>query len=33
MYAVISSGGKQYRVSKGDTIQIEKLDKNVEYDC
>jgi large subunit ribosomal protein L21 len=28
MYAVISSGGKQYRISKGDTIQIEKLDKN-----
>ena len=28
MYAVISTGGKQYRVSKGDTIQIEKLDKN-----
>jgi len=27
MYAVISTGGKQYRVSKGDTIQIEKLDK------
>ena len=28
MYAVISTGGKQYRVSKGDTIQIEKLDQN-----
>ena len=28
MYAVISTGGKQYRVSKGDTIQIEKLDKS-----
>ena len=28
MYAVISTGGKQYRVSKGDTIQIEKLDKD-----
>ena len=27
MYAVISTGGKQYRVSKGDTIRIEKLDK------
>ena len=27
MYAVISTGGKQYRFSKGDTIQIEKLDK------
>ena len=28
MYAVINTGGKQYRVSKGDTIQIEKLDKD-----
>ena len=28
MYAVISTGGKQYRVSKGDTIQIEKLDQS-----
>ena len=27
MYAVISTGGKQYRISKGDTIRIEKLDK------
>ena len=26
MYAVIESGGKQYRVSPGDVIQIEKLD-------
>ena len=26
MYAVIVSGGKQYRVSKGDTIYVEKLD-------
>lgn len=26
MYAVIATGGKQYRVAKGDTIQIEKLD-------
>jgi large subunit ribosomal protein L21 len=29
MYAVISSGGKQYRVSEGDTIRIEKLPGNV----
>ena len=28
MYAVISTGGKQYRVSKGDIIKIEKLDQN-----
>ncbi len=27
MYAVIVSGGKQYRVSKGDTIYVEKLDQ------
>jgi large subunit ribosomal protein L21 len=26
MYAVIATGGKQYRVAKGDVIQIEKLD-------
>ncbi len=25
MYAVIVSGGKQYRVSEGDTIKVEKL--------
>lgn len=26
MYAVIQTGGKQYRVSQGDVIHIEKLD-------
>ena len=25
MYAVIKTGGKQYRVAPGDTVQIEKL--------
>jgi large subunit ribosomal protein L21 len=25
MYAVIESGGKQYRVAEGDVIQVEKL--------
>ena len=25
MYAVISTGGKQYKVSEGDTIRVEKL--------
>jgi large subunit ribosomal protein L21 len=25
MYAVIKTGGKQYRVSEGDTLQVEKL--------
>ena len=27
MYAVIKSGGKQYKVSPGDVVRIEKLDK------
>ena len=26
MYAVVKTGGKEYRVSKGDLIRIEKLD-------
>jgi large subunit ribosomal protein L21 len=26
MYAVIQTGGKQYRVSEGDTLKIEKLE-------
>ncbi|WP_020395418.1 50S ribosomal protein L21 [Thiolinea disciformis] len=26
MYAVIETGGKQYRVAQGDIIQVEKLD-------
>ncbi|MBK8452588.1 MAG: 50S ribosomal protein L21 [Thiofilum sp.] len=26
MYAVIATGGKQYRVAQGDIIQVEKLD-------
>ena len=26
MYAVFETGGKQYRVEKGDTIKVEKLD-------
>jgi large subunit ribosomal protein L21 len=29
MYAVIKTGGKQYRVSKGDKIFVEKLEGNV----
>ncbi len=27
MYAVIKSGGKQYKVSPGDVVRIEKLEK------
>ena len=30
MYAVIVSGGKQYRVTKGDVIYVEKLDQEPE---
>jgi large subunit ribosomal protein L21 len=26
MYAVIQTGGKQYRVAPGDTVRVEKLD-------
>lgn len=29
MYAVILTGGKQYRVSEGDTLEVEKLVGNV----
>jgi large subunit ribosomal protein L21 len=36
MYAVIESGGKQYRVAEGDEIQVEKLEieagKEVDFD-
>lgn len=36
MYAVISTGGKQYRVSEGSVLRVEKLDAeagaNVEFD-
>lgn len=29
MYAVIRTGGKQYRVSQGDSIRVEKLEGSV----
>ena len=29
MYAIIQTGGKQYKVAPGDTIRIEKLDGSV----
>ena len=29
MYAVIETGGKQYRVAEGDTLYVEKLDGDV----
>lgn len=30
MYAILKTGGKQYRVQEGDTIFVEKLDTEVE---
>ncbi|HIU16718.1 MAG TPA: 50S ribosomal protein L21 [Candidatus Ventricola intestinavium] len=30
MYAIIATGGKQYRVSEGDVIYIEKVDAQVD---
>ena len=37
MYAIIETGGKQYKVNEGDIIYIEKLDVNegdtVNFDC
>ncbi len=30
MYAIIATGGKQYKVSEGDTIRVEKLDVNAD---
>ena len=32
MYAIIATGGKQYRVSEGDTIFIEKLDAQADVE-
>ena len=29
MYAIIATGGKQYKVSEGDVIKVEKLDAKV----
>ena len=29
MYAVVKTGGKQYRVAAGDTLEVEKLDGEV----
>ncbi len=26
MYAIVETGGKQYRVSEGDTVKVERLD-------
>jgi len=30
MYAIIATGGKQYKVSEGDVIKVEKLDAEVD---
>jgi len=36
MYAVIKTGGKQYRVTEGETLKVEKLGvdegENIEFD-
>ena len=32
MYAIIKTGGKQYRVSEGDVLNIEKLDVEADSD-
>lgn len=32
MYAVIKTGGKQYRVTKGQTLRVEKLESEVGTD-
>ena len=29
MYAIIQTGGKQYKVEKGDVLRVEKLEKQV----
>ena len=29
MFAVLNTGGKQYKVSQGDLIEVEKLESNV----
>ena len=29
MFAIIQTGGKQYKVQVGDVLEVEKLDKNV----
>lgn len=29
MYAIVLTGGKQYKVSEGDQINVEKLDKEI----
>lgn len=30
MYAIIETGGKQYKVSEGDVVRVEKLDAEVD---
>ena len=29
MYAIVKTGGKQYKVAEGDIVKVEKLDANV----
>ena len=29
MYAIVENGGKQYRITEGETIQVERLEGNI----
>ena len=31
MYAIVETGGKQYKVCVGDSVKVEKLDKRNDY--
>ena len=33
MYAIVKTGGKQYKVAEGDTIFVEKLEAGRRRDC
>ena len=33
MYAIIATGGKQYKVEEGDVIRVEKLGVEAGTDC
>ena len=33
MYAIIATGGKQYKVAEGDIIKVEKLEMDMTEKC
>ena len=33
MYAIIATGGKQYKVAEGDSIKIERLGRRSRFCC